>query len=80
MPTQSFAQVIAGGVIVVVFGVFLFRRARPGDARRSGLAFGLMLALGVAITLLSMFFSSSPLLVIGLLLALAGSLGSLSRR
>lgn len=38
--TQSFAQLIAGGVILVVFSVFLFRHARPGDARRSGLPSG----------------------------------------
>jgi MFS-type transporter involved in bile tolerance (Atg22 family) len=52
----------------------------PDNSGRNRQIFGVMLGLGVAVTLLSMFYSSSHLLVVGLLLALVGCLGSLSTR
>ena len=42
--------------------------------------FVVMLVLGVAVTLLSIFLGNSSLLILGLLLALVGALGWLSNR
>jgi hypothetical protein len=53
---------------------------QPDNSGRARQVFGVMLGLGVAVTLLSVFYSSSPLLVVGLSLALIGCLGSLSTR